>query len=196
MTRLAFDRIYEAVTNPEQLQAAYNDVLGDLFCNPFWEEGSTALRRILWNKGQQARAADPKAFGSPGLYLWGIEERPIYIGMTRSSFSHRFSRYIWSKQSQCELARQHEAELISKGIDGFPMDITVWYAKNFRGTKVRLLGAVRFAQEGVHKIWFVLFPHAKVDEIRPLEKALIPIAEKWNERGGLRPLLNIESAHL
>jgi hypothetical protein len=194
MTPLAFERLYEVVTDPEQLQAAYTVVLGDLFRNPFWESGPTAHRRVPWSLGRQAQAEDRQVFGSPGLYLWGIEERPLYLGMTRNSFNHRFSRYIWSKRSQCELARQHEAELVSKGIDGFPTDITVWYAKNFRGTRVRLLGAVRFAQEGVHKIWFALFPHAKVDEIRLLEKALIPIAEKWNERGGLRPLLNIESA--
>src|SRR6267378_5484677 len=124
-------------------------------------------------------------------FIFGESKSALYLGMTRSSFNHRFSRYIWSKRSQCELARQYEPLLISKGIDGFPLDITVWYARNFRGTKVRLLGSVRFAQEGIHKIWFVLFPHPKVDEIRLLEKALIPIAQKWNELSGLRPLLNI-----
>jgi len=196
MTALAFVRLYKVMADPDRLQTVYADVLGDLFHNPFWESGPMAHLRVPWSQGRQAQECDREAFGSPGLYLWGIEERPLYLGMTRSSFNHRFSRYIWSKRSQCELARQYEPLLISKGIDGFPLDVTVWYARNFRGTKVRLQGSVRFAQEGIHKIWFVLFPHPKVDEIRLLEKALIPIAQKWNELSGLRPLLNIESARL
>src|SRR6266852_3790477 len=174
MTPSAFARLYEASADSARLEAAYDNVLSHLFQNPFWKTGPTVLRRVLWNRGRRAQTEDSETFKSPGLYLWGVEDRPLYVGITRGSFSKRFSRYIWSERSQCNLAQEFEATLISKGIDGFPPEITDSYARNFRSSKVR----------------FALFPHATVAEIRALEQALIPVAEKWNNRRGLLPLLN------
>src|SRR6266849_7406580 len=190
MTPSAFARLYEASADSARLEAAYDNVLSHLFQNPFWKTGPTVLRRVLWNRGRRAQTEDSETFKSPGLYLWGVEDRPLYVGITRGSFSKRFSRYIWSERSQCNLAQEFEATLISKGIDGFPPEITDWYARYFRSSKVRLDGSVRFAKEGIAKVWFALFPHATVAEIRALEQALIPVAEKWNNRRGLLPLLN------
>jgi hypothetical protein len=144
----------------------------------------------LANPRRWAQTEDSETFESPGIYLWGVEDRPLYVGITRESFSKRFSRYIWSDRSQCNLAQRFEATLISTGIDGLPPEITDWYAQNFRGSKVRLRGAVRFAEEGIAKIWFALFPHNSVAEIRPLEQTLIPVADEWNKSHGLGQLLN------
>jgi hypothetical protein len=138
---------------------------------------------------RQARIEDRDAFESPGLYLWGVKKRPLYIGITRASFGRRFNRYIWSKRSQCNLAQEFEAALISKGIAGFPIEI-LEYAQQSLGSNVRLQGACRFAQEGIAKVWFALFPHLIVAEIEHLERALIPLASKWNESKNFGPLLN------
>jgi hypothetical protein len=67
-----------------------------------------------------------------------------------------------------------------------------WYARQFRGSQARLRGAVRFAKEGISGVWFALFPHETPAEIEELERALVPIADKWNQERGLRPLLNVE----
>lgn len=192
MTPSAFVRLYDGVGNPDRLLAVYDSVLSDLFHNPFWESGATALRRVPWKQGMRARIGDSEAFRSPGLYLWGSEDRPLYIGITRAAFSKRFSRYIWDERSQCNLAEQYGAKLVSKDIDGFPVGITDWYAQNFRGSKVRLRGAVRFAKEGISNVWFALFPHPILAEIERVERELIPVAGTWNKCRGLRPLLNIQ----
>jgi len=186
----AFVRLYGASGDPVRLQAAYHNVLSDLFKNPFWEKGPTALRRILWTHGRQARVEDAETFKSPGLYLWGIDERPLYLGITRGSFNKRFSRYIWHERSQCNLAQDFEATIASGGINGFPVEIRDWYARNFRGSTVRLEGAVQFAKAGIARVWFALFPHSGVAEIRPLEQTLIPVAEDWNKSHNLGQLLN------
>lgn len=55
MTPLAFDRLYEVVSDPERLHAAYTDVLGDLFRNPFWKSGTTAYLRVPWIQGRQGK---------------------------------------------------------------------------------------------------------------------------------------------
>ena len=97
--RLAFDRLSDVRGDDDRLAAAYDKVLRDLFRNPFWKGGSTALRRIVWTDGKRARKEDRKAFRSPGVYLWGIDKRPLYVGITKGAFEKRFNRYIWSSRS-------------------------------------------------------------------------------------------------
>ena len=69
---------------------------------------------------------------------------------------------------QCKLAKQFEAALASKGIDGFPRAVRNWYKQSYGGSTVRLLGAVRFSKEGIDKIWFALFPRSGRGDIRDL----------------------------
>ncbi len=192
MATSAFGHLYRAVGDSHSLEVAYDKVLRDLFESPLWESGTIELRRVLWSHGWQARTENMTAFGSPGLYLWGIKDRPLYIGITRGSFSKRFSRYIWHARSQCNLAHEFEAALVSDDINGFPAEIREWYAQQFGGSKVRLRGAVRFAEEGIADVWFALLPHNDPAEIEELERALVPVAEAWNNRRGVQPLLNVE----
>jgi len=192
MAACTFSHLYEAVGDSALLDAAYNKALMDLVGRPLWEGGTVLHRRILWSQGFRARTEDRTTFRLPGLYLWGIDDRPLYIGITRGSFSKRFSRYIWHPRSQCNLAKDFEAALITDDINGFPVEITEWYARCFGGSKVRLRGAVRFAKEGIASVWFALFPHNSKAEIEELERALVPVAEAWNYRRGLPPLLNVE----
>jgi hypothetical protein len=149
---------------------------------------------LVWSQGRKALSEDSEVFGSPGLYLWGIDNRPLYVGITRTAFRKRFSRYIWNKRSQCKLALRYGTALRSDGINGFPVEIRDWYARSFRGSKVRLVGAVRFAQEGIDEVWFALFPHGNAEEIGVLEEAVIPLAQRWNSDHTLLPLLNIQKA--
>ena len=58
----------------------------------------------------------------------------VWVG----SFSKRFSRYIWHERSQCNLAQNFEATIASEGINGFLVEIRDWYARDFRGSRVRL----------------------------------------------------------
>lgn len=194
----AFERLFDSINDSKALYEKYDSIIKDLCKNEsFWNNGPIGLQRILWTEGEKARTdEDTKIiFNSAGLYLWGIKDRPLYIGITRNSFRKRFYRYIWSKRSQCNLAKEHESSLLeSKNFDGFPPDITDWCNKTLRGNSVRLKGAVRFANEGISGIWFALLPHTNLEEIGQLEKALIPVAEKWNRNHPDKPnpLLNRE----
>lgn len=198
MALSAFDQLALASAENHTLALAYNEVIRRLLAMPLWTCGSAYERRVLWTDADMARSTDLGTFKLPGLYIWGAEGRPVYIGKTgskktKSNFRKRFYRYIWHKWSQCNLAREFETALVEKGIGGFSPEIRNWYAKDFRRSTVRLEGAVRFATEGINTVWFALFPANDLERIRPLEKALIPVANAWNLQAGMKPLLNIES---
>lgn len=196
MTRLAnqsaFARLLADSDDQFRLLRAYDRLLKKLFANEEWQRGSVLLKRIPWEKAHDLRRQTNGLFDSPGLYIWGVDRRPIYIGITRNRFGKRFRRYIWHEWSQCNLAKQYETVLKKQGVNGFPKQIKTWYRKNFGTSTVRLNGAARFAEEGIGDIWFALFPHANVKDIRKLERALIPVAEAWNALHGYRRLLNIQ----
>lgn len=188
----AFDYLSSNSAERTALAVAYNEIIRGLLAAPIWSGGSAKERRIIWTDADSALNLDSETFKKSGLYVWGADERPVYIGKTGSSFRKRFCRYIWSERSQCNLAKQFENSLVEKGIGGFSPEIRAWYA-GYGGSTVRLEGAVRFATEGVSKVWFALFPANEADKIRALEKALIPVANAWNVQAGMKPLLNIES---
>jgi len=192
MLSSTFLRLHGVIGDSVELDTVYGNVLKQLCEVSFWEGGEIGLRRVPWTAGRRARSEDPVTFQSPGLYLWGAENRPLYIGITCSTFLKRFSRYIWQARSQCNLARDFEESLVSAGIQGFPPEILEWYAKWSHGSTVRLQGAVRFAKEGVDRVWFTLFSHDDPTEIEELERHLVPVAEGWNHRHGFLPLLNLE----
>ena len=195
-----FDHLASQRAQQCALAVPYDEVVRRIVAARYWNGGSVQGRRVLWTDARSARKADTAAFKLPGLYIWGAEDRPVYLGMTGKvkktgdtrSFTERFGRYVGGEKSQCSLAREYGTQLVERGIDGFPAEIRSWYAKNYSGT-ARLAGAVRFATEGIDKIWFALFPASDPSLIRTLEKALIPIANAWNIQAGMKPLLNIES---
>ena len=174
----------------EESFSAYSEYITGLLEGDYWECGSNDNAKIPWKSGRKARVSDPDDFRCSGLYLWGGESYPVYVGKTGSTFNKRFNRYIWGQYSQCDLAEKYERELKNNGIEGFPIEVREWYKKNHPGNTSRLKGAVCFAEEGIDKIWFSLLPHANKDEIDSLEKKLIRIAERWNREQGFRSLLN------
>lgn len=177
-------------TEEDEAFTAYSEYINCLLKGNYWESGSTDNAKILWRSGCQARASNPGEFKCSGLYIWGGESYSVYVGKTGSTFNKRFYRYIWGQHSQCDLAEKYERELKNNGIKGFPIEVREWYKKNHPGNTSRLKGAVRFAEEGIDKIWFSLLPHANKDEIDSLEIKLIRIAERWNREHGFRSLLN------
>lgn len=185
-TETTFSQLYRHVENSKKLSVVYQDILKELDRRTFWTGGLVGLRKVLWADGFNARDEDRIVFGFPGIYLWGVENRPLYIGITRRSFRSRFNRYIWSKDSQCNLAHRYGHVLSVRGMHGFPRKIL--YSKS----KVRREGAVRFAEEGIAKVWFGIFPHNNCAEIEALEPKLISVAQEWNRKCGFRSLLNIE----
>jgi len=187
-----FERLHDAIHNQALLLEAYDGVLKELFAKPFWNVGGdVAMQRIVWTDGRAARTEDRESFGSRGLYIWGVANRPLYIGIARKqSLKKRFNRYIWGKRSQCKLAKEFELKIITDGIDGFPPEIRERYRRQFRGGKARLEHAVQFAKEGIDRIWFALLSHHNPKEIVALEEPLVQVAESWNQRKGFRSLLN------
>lgn len=178
------NRIHKVIENPKKLEKAYENMLSELFEIPLWQSGSVKHKRILWTQGKNARAEDRAIFASSGLYIWGIGERPLYIGITSNSFNKRFSRYIWQKKSQCNLAKEYRDSLVLNGINGLPAEVRAF------GYNARFRGAERFANEGIENVWFALFPHDDNVVVAEVERYLIPVADTWNRREGLPPLLN------
>lgn len=187
-----FENFTSTVSDDERLADIYSAWLADLFNREFWSPGMDAGRRILWRRGDEARNELREAFDSPGLYLWGAREIPIYVGMTEGTFRRRFRRYIWSERSQCKLAARYEGQLIDQGIDGFPEEIREWYHRSFGSSTVRLEGAVAFARAGIEDVWFALLPAEDEDPVKDVEEALIPVAASWNREHGRPELLNVQ----
>lgn len=184
--------LYDSVGNSASLEASYIEFIQTLIDNDFWNSGSCIGKRVNWKDGESLRTEERLTFSSPGLYIWGYEDRPVYIGITTSSFKKRFRRYIWERKSQCKLAEKYCSTIKTKGLDGFPEEIIKWYSKGYGNSRVRLNGSVRFAQEGISKIWFTLLPYSDVNQIKKLEKELIPIAQSYNLKSGFDQLLNVE----
>jgi len=187
-------RIFNALSNSNNniFADVYSSLLNELLNSNFWSENTLKVPRVLWQNGRDVRNVQKELFSKSGLYLWGADNIPRYIGKTHQSFNKRFNRYIWGKKSQCNLAQEYEKELEQSGLDGFPQDILDWYKKNYGNSKVRLQGAVDFAEQGLKSIWFALFPTDDLCKIDEIEKKLIPVANEWNIRNNYAPLINIQ----
>lgn len=188
-SKTPFVRLLNASRDKFRLLEAYDNVLQELFLKAKWSRGDAeALQRIPWRKAVEVKDRGP--FRTRGLYIWGVERGkenwPIYLGITANSFHKRFARYIWNEHSQCNLADSYSRR-VKKNKNGFTRSVRIRYSR------VRLIGAIRFAQEGIGNIWFALLPHSRKSDIRKLERALIPVAEAWNALHEYRPLLNIQS---
>jgi hypothetical protein len=183
-------RPFKLLTTNNNLEQIYDTLLQELLISEFWSLNNQKAPRVLWKDSFFCRKLN--AFSKSGLYIWGAGSVPRYIGKTNASFEKRFHRYIWDQKSQCRLAEKYEAYIIRNGIKGFPDEIHEWYKKGFGRSTVRLQGAVDFARHGLNTIWFSLFP---IDEKNPeltkrIEENIIPIANNWNLKNDLDPLLN------
>ena len=86
---------------PNHLNKVYDLVLEDSLSKDYWKEGEYKTQRIFWKDAYKARK-ELEEFHESGIYIWGHEKTPIYVGKAeKSSFVKRFSRYVFSKKSQC-----------------------------------------------------------------------------------------------
>ena len=130
-------------------------------------------------------------FDSPGLYVFGSQETPLYVGQTGTSLWKRLrGRYVSGTNSQCQLAKTYATLICEQGIAGFPAHVRDWYRQHFDTSTVRLEHAVAFARHGIDTIWFALLPAEDARYVKELERRLIPVAVRWNRRSGYPPLLN------
>jgi hypothetical protein len=167
-------------------------LLDVLLTSGFWSTNEPEIPRVKWQDGKIVRSVRRDVFSCSGIYLWGAGKLPRYIGKAeKQSFSKRFNRYIWGKNSQCNLAKEYGDAIIHNGINGFPDEILEWYKKGFGNSTVRLQGAVDFARHDLNTLWFTLFPMDDVSLIKKFEGMLINAGNEWNLERGLEPLLNI-----
>jgi hypothetical protein len=180
----------QAKDDENEIKKIYCNLLEELNSSEYWSNSENTAPKVKWSDGINIKSIQKDIFSNSGLYLWGADNIPRYIGMTKQNFGERFKRYIGNDNSQCKLAEKYEKELKANGINGFPNEVRKWYKRGFRNSTVRLEGAVDFAKHGINNIWFALFPADDVNAIRLLEKRLIKIAYAWNLEKGFEPLLN------
>jgi len=181
--------ILESIKNDqESINEFYSLLIKELLNSKYWSLSYNNMPRLNWNDAKNARKAKSE-FQMPGLYLWGAENIPRYIGQTENSFSKRFNRYIWGEKSEYNLGRKYENEIMQLGIKGFTQEIVNW-CKNSYGTLARLEHTVDYVKHGIENIWFSLFPFKNKDLIKELETKLIIAGKQWNVKNNLEPLLN------
>jgi len=161
-------------------------MLRELFANSIWQDGPIRERRVIWTDAAKHRSS--ACFKARGVYLWGVHDRPLYVGRTTTSFAKRFKRYIWSNDSQCALAAT-----IDPQHSQLP-DELLGLLRNNRRLRVRIEGSARFAREGLADVWFALFPITDGRSIEAVEGVLIAAVNDWNRAKGIAPLLNVHRA--
>lgn len=179
------------------LLKTYSAYLAALLDAPLWSPEHPSGWRVPWRLAAEAHkhASLHAALESPGLYLFGSAVGiPLYIGIARRLWSRLSRRYVCGPHSQCQLAADYAEAISSAGLNGFPEEIRTWYRRSYRSSTVRLVGAVGFARNGIDGIWFTVLPISKPEQIRLLERQLIPIANEWNLQRGYPPLLNVQDA--
>ncbi len=189
------DRLLAAASDDARLERAYADYIQAALDAPLWSAECPDGVRIPWRLAKQATAHPSlhHALGSPGIYLFGDEEGVIlYLGMATTTLWKRLrGRYVAGPRAQCQLAADYASDLLAAGnITGFPEQIRAWYRRAYKGSTVRLEGALSFAQHGVEGIWVTVLPIADTASIHPLERALIHAANAWNHHKGYQPQLN------
>jgi len=187
-----FSLLKEAMNDANEIEKIYSSIINKLLASEYWSTNNKEAPRVKWYDGETAKESRREVFNCSGLYLWGAGKVPRYIGKTEQAFKKRFSRYIFSENSQCNLAKKYEKEIIpeDKGIYGFPPEIIASFEAS--GRSVRLRHAVDFARHGINDIWFALFPANEevTDYIGAIEEILIRVANNWNIRNKLDPLIN------
>ena len=162
----------------------YNDFLTSSFNKKYWTEGIYTNQRINWRNAKKAKNLD--SFNSPGIYIWGYDKHPLYIGKAeKQSLSKRFSRYIWQRKSQLNVASLYSKYLENGGDEKTKHEISTQYEISLSRAK----GAKHFGEAGSDKIWFIHIP-LKVSVINDLEHKLIAIGDKWNLMNDLPELMN------
>ena len=157
----------------------------------YWESGEYNFNRINWKNVKEAKLELRDVFNKKGIYIWGVDENPLYIGKTKQSFAERFSRYVGGNKAQFSLAETYWKELEQGGRKKEYEEIMTEYGIG----KSRAIGVKAFGEGDSNKVWFILIPFTEDTEelISGLEEALIMVGRRWNnEKGYNKTLINID----
>ncbi|WP_235284428.1 hypothetical protein, partial [Methanosarcina mazei] len=149
-------------------------------------------------------------FKQPGIYLWGCDDIPRYIGKTERSFKKRlFNRYIPRKcgttcksPTQCGIS-----EILRDYYESSQLNVfRTTFEKNKKMTKEqiekdltitirsyeRLYGALDFSQFEKENIWFAILPFEDTNKkfIDIFETLFIHSAQNYNDKKRYPELLN------
>lgn len=173
------------------IENSYDYLLTSSFSKEFWKQGKYENHRIKWTDIDKVKST-LKIFNESGVYIWGHNREPLYIGKAeKQSFKKRFSRYIFSHNSQCKIAELYRNHLSNGGKILEIEEIIEKYNLNLKKHKSRALGIKSFGECENNDIWFILLPFKK-DSISGLEISLIKAGENWNNKMKLKPLINLD----
>lgn len=174
----------------KQLYKDYDKLLKTSFNNGLWNsKGNYYYHRINNKDFFTAKKDLMEIFEMQGLYIWGVDKTPLYIGKSeKQKFKKRFNRYVSKngKKAQCHLAGIYSKKYEK---DNKEIDIKKLMSKE-NISKPRAIGVKCFAENGADKIWFILIP-LKKEVIADIELALIAIGDLWNIKKGYKPLINL-----
>ena len=171
----------------------FSEYMSSLFDELLWSPENPKARRIPFKYAGDAMVYFKNEFGSPGCYMFGFENRMLYVGETQRDLKTRLrGRYFIGKKTQYELAKKYEQQLIEKGIDGFPEEVVAEYKRQYHGSTVRLDGAVMFARIGIARVWFHLLPVDDIDDVLDIERVLIHFCNRLNKGNNYPQMINME----
>ena len=173
------------------LEVTYNELLSSSFSKKYWKDGEYTNQRIKWTDVDHANRS-LKIFNESGVYIWGHNEEPIYIGKAeKQSFKKRFNRYIFGSNSQCKIAKLYFKQINNGGKHLSIEEIGKEYNIDIKKFKSRAIGIKAFGECDSNDIWFILLPFNK-EIISGLEISLIKVGEDWNRKKGLKSLINLD----
>lgn len=182
-------KVIESVGNVGLLSQSYSAFLAGLFDLRIWTSSNSIGRMVLWRDLQASKSSFAEFYESPGLYLFEHSRCPIYLGKTENTLWRRLNgRYVGGESSQFNLAAKYSDSIRKLGTRGFPLEIRA------KLSTVRLDHAVALAKAGIDQIWIAIMPIEDRNAVKPLERALIPIANQWNLEHGYERLLNKQHA--
>ncbi|AKB24914.1 hypothetical protein MSMTP_1445 [Methanosarcina sp. MTP4] len=153
-------------------------------------------------------------FKQPGIYLWGRDDIPRYIGKTEKSFEKRlFNRYIprkngttYKSPTQCGISEILRDYYSKPKLGGFKKKLESYDKNDKKMIKERiekdlkitirsyerLYGALDFSQFEKESIWFAILPFEDTNKkfIDIFETLFIHSAQKYNKKNGYDELLN------
>jgi hypothetical protein len=171
------------------LRSDYNDFLQSCFSKEYSESGAYNYQRVNWRNFEKAKIELSDSFSQSGIYIWGVEETPLYIGKAvKQSLLKRFSRYVGGEKSICHLAEQFSNHLRQDCSEKLIEEFRFQY----KLSRSKAIGVKSFGEAGIDKIWFVLLPLENNNVISGLESSLIAIGRTWNNNQGHADLINLD----
>lgn len=176
------------LNNKDRL-AEYSMFLEKAFNKGFWSEGEYSGERIYWIDAKKAKKAIDQ-FNRPGIYIWGYDEIPMYIGKAeKQKISKRFNRYAFGSKAQYRIATNYWNHIKSGGEIKTVEELILENNLSLKYHKSRCRQAKAFGEQMTDNAWFLFMP-LKIEDISDLEHELIEIGDTYNSNKDYQSLLN------